>query len=94
MAANLLFFDMHVNSPSLPHFRLKIPLYFAQADEAKTANLRGYKRREKWMPFWTKVYWMYPCSFISLCLAVLGIPLCRTPLPPPPPSNVDVDAFA
>ena len=29
---------------------------------------------------------MYPYSFISLCLAVMGIPLCRTPAP-----NVDVD---
>ena len=46
MAANLLFFH-------LPHFRLKILLYFAHADEAKKANLHGYKRIIKWMPFWT-----------------------------------------
>ena len=35
---------MHFNSPSLPHFRFKILLYFAHADEAKKANLHGYKR--------------------------------------------------
>ena len=56
MAANLLFFYMHVNYSSLPHFRLKILWYFAHADEAKRANLHGYKKIIKWLPFLTKVY--------------------------------------
>ena len=52
----IILFYMHVNYPSLPHFRLKILLYYARADEAKRANLHGYKRIKKGMPFWTKVY--------------------------------------
>ena len=41
IVASLLFFYMHVNKPSLRHFRFKILLYFAHADEAKRANLHG-----------------------------------------------------
>ena len=40
------------------HFHLKTLLYFAHADEAKRANLHGYKRIIKWLPFWTEVYLM------------------------------------
>ena len=56
IVANLLFFYMYVNKPSLPYFRLKILLYFAHADEAKRATLHGYKRIIKWPPFCNKVY--------------------------------------
>ena len=35
---------------------MKNLLYFAHADETKRANLHGYKKIIKWMPFWTKVY--------------------------------------
>ena len=37
------------------HFRLKIHLYFAHADDARRANSHGYKRIIKRIPFWTKV---------------------------------------
>ena len=42
------------SSPLSPS--LKILLYFAHADEAKRANLHGYKIKKKWLPFWTKVH--------------------------------------
>ena len=43
----------------LPHFRLKIVLHFAHADEAKRAYLHGYERIIKWLPFCAKVYTQY-----------------------------------
>ena len=38
MAANELFFFLHVDQPPLPHFYFKILLCFIQADEAQRAN--------------------------------------------------------
>ena len=38
MAANKLFFCLHVYQPSLPHFHFKILLCFLHADEASRAN--------------------------------------------------------
>ena len=38
MAANELFFCLHVYEPSLPHFYFKILLFFIHVDEAKRAN--------------------------------------------------------
>ena len=38
MAANKLFFCLHVHQPSLPHFHFKILLCLRHADEAKRAN--------------------------------------------------------
>ena len=38
MAANKLFFCLHVNYPSSPHFHFKILLFFIHVDEAKRAN--------------------------------------------------------
>ena len=63
MVANLLFFHMHVDYPSLPHFPFVILLYFAHVDEAQRANLHGYKRVIKWSLFWTKVYTFHNSGF-------------------------------
>ena len=41
-------FYINVNKLSLPHFRLKIILYFAHADEAKSANSCRYIITIKW----------------------------------------------
>ena len=38
MAANKLFFCLHVHKPSLPHFHFKILLFFIHVGEAKRAN--------------------------------------------------------
>ena len=38
MAANKLFFCLHVNQPSSPHFHFKILLFSIHVDEAKRAN--------------------------------------------------------
>ena len=38
MATNKLFFCLHVNKPSLPHFHIKILLFFIHVDEANRAN--------------------------------------------------------
>ena len=38
MAANKLFFCLHVNYPSSPHFHFKILLFFIHVGEAKRAN--------------------------------------------------------
>ena len=58
MAANKLFFCLHVYWPSLPHFHFKILLCFLHADEASRANLHADKRIIYWPPFWNKVYMM------------------------------------
>ena len=56
MAANKLFFCLHVYLPSLHHFHFKILLVFIHADEAKRANEHAHKRIIYWSPFWNKVY--------------------------------------
>jgi len=56
MAANLLFFCLHVNQPSLPNFHFKILLYFVHVDKAKRANYHVNKRIINWLSFWNKVY--------------------------------------
>mgnify|MGYP000300204065 CR=1 FL=1 len=38
MAANKLFFCLHVHGPSLPHFHFKILLFFIHVGEAMRAN--------------------------------------------------------
>ena len=59
MAANLLFCSRYVNLPYQPHFRVKILLNFAHANEASKANFHEKKRIIYQLPFtkW-KVYYL------------------------------------
>ena len=57
MAANKLFFCLHVNYPSSPHFHFKILLFFKHVDEAKRADEHANKTILNWPQFWNKVYW-------------------------------------
>ena len=56
MAANLIFFCMHINWPSWPRFRVKIILNFLHDNEVIKANLYAYKRILNRRPFMIKVY--------------------------------------
>ena len=56
MAADLLFFCMHINWPLWPRFRVKIILNFLHDNEVIRANLYAYKRILNRWPFMNKVY--------------------------------------
>ena len=58
LAADLIFFCMHINWPLWPRFRVKIILNFLHDNEDIRANLYAYKRILNRRPIFNKVYWL------------------------------------
>ena len=56
MAANKLFFCLHVNYPLMPRQHVENTKEFSSENEAKRANKHADKRIIYWPPFWNKVY--------------------------------------
>ena len=56
MAADLIFFCMHLNCPLWPRFRVNILLNFLHDNEVIRVNLYAYKRILNERPFMNKVY--------------------------------------